>query len=149
MFGAMLGILVVVVGWPVYNQQVAIREIERLGGQVVASPIPVSMDWLSEFAGDGLMAWVVGVDEVFLHGAELNDTWVRQLERVSPRIGEAMKCIRGLPDHRIIVIQLLKSGDMQVTTGVLREFQTQPNTIFTLAKLDGNWELIREESAAF
>jgi hypothetical protein len=136
-------------GLRAYRQHVAIREIERLGGQVNASPIPVSLDWLPEFAGDSLTAWAVGVDEVYLHGAELTDDWDRQLMRVSPRIAEAMKCIRGLPDQRIIVIQILNSGDIRVTTGVLREFQTQPNTIFTLAKLDDNWEVIREESDAF
>src|SRR5262245_28561163 len=73
-------------GLPAYRQHVAIREIERLGGQVNASPIPVSLDWLPEIAADSLTVWAVGVDEVYLHGAELTDDWERQLMRVSPRI---------------------------------------------------------------
>jgi len=86
------GVLVVVgvglrIGGPIYRQQVAIREIERLGGTVqTRSSGP---EWLRKWVGDGWMKPLDNVIGVSLLNTEATDdgmahlTGLTNLERLS------------------------------------------------------------------
>jgi hypothetical protein len=65
------------VGLPIYRQQVAIREIKRLGGDVYTRPR--GSKWLRDRVGHDRMKLIENVVEVYLNGTEATDDTLRQL----------------------------------------------------------------------
>src|SRR5262245_32333634 len=68
-------------GWPIYRQQVAIREIERAGGTIRVSPRGPA--WLRRWVSEDRMKAVDFVEGVYLSNSRATDATLRHLRAMT------------------------------------------------------------------
>jgi hypothetical protein len=131
---ATAALVIVAAGWkfgmPIYRQQMAIREIERLGGRIVRRSR--GPDWLRRSVGDQLMSRFDPVTSVSLTKSKATDftlgqvAWLSDLERLTlacTDVGDA-----GLVHlQRMAHLQELNLISTQVTDSGMRQIRKLPD----------------------
>jgi hypothetical protein len=128
---AILGLTAVWIAVPAYRQYVAIREIERCGGDIgglLRIRREIGPTWLREFVGEDLMMAVEEVDDIYFNAdsATVNrrmkklyydNLSIITLDRDGPSIDDfSLSCNTGIPRLKRLSLRFWKSATLACNT---------------------------------